>query len=132
MKKNELIEKLQEIQGNPEVVIYNGATGYCHSISKKYEEDLYVKYCEDHIFSNLKFEKMKERNSFDDLPEEMIIELRQKAKQMVKESIWDTPNPYHKKEDYKKYFGRNQKKVVIFNLLQKGITSFDRLGSYDC
>ena len=27
MKKNELIEKLQEIQGNPEVVIYNGATG---------------------------------------------------------------------------------------------------------
>lgn len=132
MKKNEMIAKLQEISGNPELVFFNGATGYCHSISKKAEEDLYVKYCEEHVFSNLKFEEMKARNSFDDLPEEVLANLRIKAKQIVKDSIWDIPNPYHKKEEYKKYFGKNQKKVVVFTLLEKGITGVDRLGSYEC
>lgn len=132
MKKNDIISRLQEMPGNPEVVFFNGATGYHHSVSKNIEEDVFVKYSEEHIFLKLQFKEMKSRNSFDDLPEEVLNFLREKAKKIVKETVWEVPNPHHKKEDYKEFFGKNQKKVIVFNLLPKGIAGFDRLGTFDC
>lgn len=132
MKKNELIKKLLKIDGDPEIVIYNGATDYCHSLDAKIEIDLFVKRSFEHFVSKLQFEEMKKRSSFDPLPEDVMKAINKKAKQKVKDEIWELPNPNYDEEEFKKTYGENQRKVIVLNMKKKGVCIFDRFGTYEC
>lgn len=127
MKKSELIKKLEEFDGDPEIVLWNNTTDTHHGISKV-EKDIYVRRSEEHIFSKLEFQEMKKRKSFHTLPDEVIKILRQEAKNLARNEKWDTPNRNIDPEEYKIIYGENQREVVVIEMKKRDEITFDRHG----
>mgnify|MGYP004625076555 CR=1 FL=1 len=110
--------------------MWNGFVGDYQKVSPNVEETLLFKECADSIFKNLVFEEMKNRKSFDELPEDIMIKLKEEAKEYASKREWDLRNPYFDNEAAKRVYGKNKKKVVILELKNRGKESFDRLGTF--
>lgn len=130
MKKSELIKKLNEINGDPEVLVWNGFVGDYQKVSSNVEETILFKECTDSIFKNLVFEEMKNRKSFDELPEDLMVKLRAEAKEYASKREWELRNLHFDDETAKRVYGKNKKKVVILELKNRGKEAFDRLGTF--
>lgn len=130
MKKSELIKKLNEINGDPEVLVWNGFVGDYQKVSSSVEETILFKECTDSIFKNLVFEEMKNRKSFDELPEDLMVKLRAEAKEYASKREWELRNLHFDDETAKRVYGKNKKKVVILELKNRGKEAFDRLGTF--
>lgn len=130
MKKSELIKKLNEINGDPEVLVWNGFVGDYQKVSSNVEETMLFKECADSIFKNLVFEEMKNRKSFDELPEDLMVKLRAEAKEYASKREWELRNLHFDDETVKRVYGKNKKKVVILELKNRGKEAFDRLGTF--
>lgn len=130
MKKSELIKKLNEINGDPEILVWNGFVGDYQKVSSNVEETLLFKECADSILKNLVFEEMRNRKSFDELPEEIMEKLKVQAKAYASKREWELRNEYFDDEMAKRIYGKNKKKVVILELKNRGKEAFDRLGTF--
>jgi hypothetical protein len=126
MKKNQLIEQLQKIKGNPEIKMWNGYVDDWMNIQLCEQE--FVKESEDFIRWSIEM-AWKERNQKWEIPEEAQIQIEEVIKKRLKNREWDLPNQYlQTKEDEERWYGKNKKKVVFINGKTRGKSIFDRLG----
>ena len=122
MKKNKLIELLQNIKGNPDIYLWNGFVQDFVDIDGKFVECTLVKETEEHIEACLVGEATRDNVVTD------YDNIKKDATKIYKELKWEFPNPYLDEEQYKRWYGKNQKKVVIIQAKVKGETTWDRLG----
>lgn len=121
MRKNQLIEILKNIKGNPEVMIWNGIVEDLQPISKEVVECKLYK---------LSFEGYKERVNLqrvyrENLPELLDDELKALYKKH-KIGQYDAFNYYAPDDNDKAY---NKKTVFVLEPKVTGKTHFDRLGT---
>jgi hypothetical protein len=122
MRKNKLIQLLQDIEGNPDILLWNGMVGDWMDIQKPIHQFLY-KMTLEHYLDTCKYESkrvLKDPNY--QLPEEEIARLTK----CYKTYSWED-NEWITQEDInnKKY---KCKKVVYLQHKPRGIKSWDRFG----
>jgi len=126
MKKNQLIEQLQKIKGNPEIKMWNGYVDDWMNIQLCEQE--FVKESEDFIRWNIEM-AWKERNQKWEIPEEAQIQIEEVIKERLKDRQWELPNQYlQTKEDEERWYAKNKKKFVLINGKTRGKSIEDRLG----
>ncbi len=126
MKKNQLIEQLQKIKGNPEIKMWNGYVEDWMNIQLCEQE--FVKESEDFIRWSIEMD-WKERNQKWEIPEEAQIRIEEVIKERLKDRQWELPNQYlQTKEDAELWYGKNKKKFVLINGKTRGKSIEDRLG----
>lgn len=126
MKKNQLIEQLQKIKGNPEIKMWNGYVEDWMNIQLCEQE--FVKESEDFIRWSIEM-AWKERNQKWEIPEEAQIQIEEVIKERLKDRQWELPNQYlQTKEDEERWYGKNKKKFVLINGKTRGKSIEDRLG----
>jgi hypothetical protein len=126
MKKNQLIEQLQKIKGNPEIKMWNGYVDDWMNIQLCEQE--FVKESEDFIRWSIEM-AWKERNQKWEIPEEAQIQIEEVIKERLKDRQWELPNQYlQTKEDEERWYAKNKKKFVLINGKTRGKSIEDRLG----
>ena len=124
MKKNTLIKLLQDIEGNPDIVVWNGFVEEYQHIDTDLLQCELVKETVEFREKNLITEWYLNNQSAI-IP---IDELSKLAKNLYKKDDWKLPNPYITKEEFKQWYGNKRKKVVILNLKKRNKTHSDRTG----
>ena len=126
MRKNDLIKLLQTIEGNPEIVLWNGLVGDYQNISSKLVEgDLVKKTLKCYLEHNRMVRCLKENNWQYQLTEEEVSYLTNVYKTFSYEQ-----NNFVTKEDIKEK--RYMKKRVIY--IQPKLQNkkyYDRLGTIE-
>ena len=108
MRKNDLIKLLQSLEGNPEIVMWNGFVGDYQNISTKLVEgDLVKQTLEDHLL-RCRHERATNKK---DWGYQLTQEEESKAKESYKEFGYEI-NPYVTEEDIKE--GRYRRKKVVY------------------
>ncbi len=125
MKKNKLIELLQNIKGNPDIKMWNGLVEDWMDISIVKGE--LVKRCEEHIRWSIEAE-WKQNNKSLEIPADVQQHLDEIIKQKVREEDWGFPNSYLDEEGKKRWYGKHKKKVVLIDAEPRNKTYADRLG----
>jgi hypothetical protein len=127
MRKSDLIKILTELEGNPDIVLWNGMVGDWMDIDKHLIEGTLVRQTLDGYIESVQLEQCVDRKDWDyKLPESEIAEL----KQLYKRNIGWEDNGFVTDEDVeKKRF--TQKRVVYINAKPRGVTFLDRLGSVE-
>ncbi len=125
MRKNQLIEQLQKIKGNPEIKMWNGLVEDWMNI--EIVECELVKQCAEHIRWGIEAE-WKKQNRSEEIPADVQQYLDQIIKEQIREEEWDFPNQYLDKEGEKRWYGKNRKKVVMIDAKRRNKTCADRLG----
>jgi hypothetical protein len=126
MKKNQLIEQLQKIKGNPEIKMWNGYVD--DWMNFHLVENILVKETEEHIRFGIEMQ-WKERNKTWEIPPDIQNELDAAVKYRLETDEWETPNEFlQTKEDWDKWYGKNVKRTVFINAKTRGKKSWDRLG----
>jgi hypothetical protein len=128
MKKNKLIEILQNIKGNPDIKVWNGYAEDWQNFDL-IEQEL-VKETEEFIRSRIEAD-WKVTNKNEIIPEEVQKELDKIITRQLKAREWEFANPYVSGERDKIWYGKNRKKVFLINAKARGKTTFDRLGDID-
>ncbi len=125
MRKNDLIKHLQNIKGNPEILLWNGLVGDWQHISPKIIESDLVKQTLEDFIKRCSHEEKRNRNDWDyELSEQELEEVKSDYKKFAK---WET-NDYVTIEDVKN--GYYKRKVVYYlQPVVKGETYHDRLGN---
>lgn len=130
MKKNKLIELLNSIDGNPEIVLWNGyASDYMH-IDPVIEPLVLKKESIEFIFICLKCEYCEINRTYD-IPESKINELKQRAEELHKKRDWEIPNQFLSKEEAKSWYGTKSRKLYILNAKMRNKTSYGMNRSSD-
>lgn len=122
MRKNDLINLLENIEGNPEIKLWNGFVRDWQDIDKTPVTIAIFKHSLDSYINTARMSGYAYRKAPRELSPQDVEELRKSYKNINYEI-----NPFVTEEDVK--LGRYKKKKII--LLQpkiKGQTSFDRLG----
>lgn len=113
MRKNDLIKRLQEIEGNPEIVVWNGFVEDYQPL-KGLSIQLIVKECRQFVTKCL-------ASSGEGTDKESVDEAMSYRK-------WGLPNQFIPPEQYKLWYGSNQQKVIMLSPGKRGEVSRDRLG----
>ncbi len=124
MRKNDLNKLLSDLEGNPEIVLWNGYTSDFMHIDGLVGGDL-VRMTWEHYLEMCRLEECSNRRDWTyQHSAEDIEELRKSFK---KNNEWE-PNEYVTQEDIqtKRY---KQKRIVYINAKRRGKTMYDRLGS---
>ena len=129
MKKSKLIELLQDIEGDPDIKLWNGFVGDWADIDPKFVEQELVKESWQHKYNCLVWEWQRDNNTFNPPPVGIDNELREYAKQQFKQQQWELPNPWVESKDYNEWYGKQKKRIVILNHKERGKTHSDRVGS---
>jgi len=125
MKKNDLIKKLQQIEGNPEIVLWNGMVGDWMPIGNLSEAYL-TKITKQYWLQSVNNERAINSKNWDyKIPEEDIPALEKQYRKFQWESNGFVSLNDIEKKRYKK------KKVVYIDAKVRGITTFDRLGGIE-
>ncbi len=114
MKKNDLIKLLCGIEGNPTIMLYNSLVDDVADVSNHVTELELVKESIDHIVSTLVHERMKERGTFDALPDEEMESIKAEARRIRSEMSYELPNRFVCDEDFERWYGKRTKKVLVF------------------
>lgn len=122
MKKNTLIKMLQEIEGNPEIVIWNGYVEDYMNIDKEITPITLVKETEDFLFNAIKHEWCQMNNTFDVPPEE-LDKIAARAKELHKNRQYDFENPYVTEEEYERWYGKKKLTKYMLSPKLRGKTS---------
>lgn len=124
MRKNDLIKLLTELEGNPEVVLWNGMVGDWMPIDSKLIEGELVKRTEQHFLETVRFEKCRDRQDWEyQLPEEEVAQL----KKSYRGHDWED-NDFVTDEDLTQKRWK-KKRVVYINAKKRGVSTWDRLGT---
>lgn len=122
MRKNDLIKMLQEIEGNPQIVIWNGYVDDYMDIEKETFKITLVKETEDFIFNGLKGEWSQMNKSWD-IPEDVLLRLRERAKEIHKKREHDFANPYVTEEEFESWYGKRSLTKYVISPKLRGKTS---------
>lgn len=125
MRKDKLIKLLQDIPGNPDVVIWNGLVGDWMDVGELAPTQL-VKESREFVSDALLAEDGLKRQ---DLTEEQIQQHAKELDHAMTYRKWELPNPYVEPEDMKKWYGTRRKNIVLISPKIKGETYGDRLGT---
>jgi len=106
MRKSKLIELLNNVPGNPEVVVWNGLVDDIVPI-KKLVVDQMVKESREYLT------RCHPPNEVEEL---------------LKQQIWEFPNSFVTLEEYTKHYGKRRKNVIILEPKVTGKTYSDRIG----
>jgi len=123
MKKNDLIKLLQSIEGNPNILIYNGFVEDYQDLDKEYIEDTLYKYDKTFIRNIINMERTHHGVLSNISDKEFDIRW--------KKEDWDFKNEFFGEENIKTRYGKNKKKVVLFNLKSRNKKVWDRMGSIE-
>lgn len=130
MRKNALIALLQEIEGNPEIVIWNGYVDDYMNIDKEMFSITLVKETEDFIFNGLKGEWSQMNKSWD-VPVEVLEKLRVRAKEIHKKREHDFANPYVTEEEFESWYGKKKLTKYVLAPKLRGKTSLGVFNAAD-
>lgn len=141
MKKNKLIELLQNIKGNPDIYLWNGYVSDFVDIEKELVEMILVKTSKDWLKRHITFEYVRDADKFQgvamedrflNLSEEDHLHIDQITETTYKRyhSGWEERNPNVSTEDFSDWYSA-KKKAYILNAKIKGKRIFDRLGNMD-
>jgi hypothetical protein len=127
MKKNKLIELLQSLEGNPDIVLWNGFVGDWMDIDATLVEGSLVKQPFAQYHMHVEFEEKRDRKDFTyTMPEAEITDLK---KSYAKYCVWES-NDFVTRDDIKA--GRYlEKKVFYINAKLRGVSTFDRHGTIE-
>jgi hypothetical protein len=127
MRKNQLIEQLQKIKGNPEIKMWNGFVEDWTNI--ELVECELVKRCKEYIRWGIE-EEWKQENRSWEIPADVQQHLDDLIKEQVKEEEWDFPNQFIKtEEESKRWYSKNRKKFVMIDAKKRNKSTYDRLGA---
>jgi RecA-family ATPase len=127
MRKNDLIKLLQELKGNPEVVLWNGYAGdYMHIDKKFIESDLCKPTLETAIMRYRHERCIDEKDWNYQLTQD---EIKDMTKCYRKNYEWEI-NRFVTTDDIKRKLYKS-KKIVVINAKRSGKTTFDRLGQVE-
>ena len=127
MKKNKLIELLQKIDGNPDIYLWNGFVSDWMDINPDFIESELVKESVGWKFECLKMEWCRDNNTFD-VPSEVLSSLNELAIKLASKEKWDFPNRYVEESEFKKWYGKSKKRIILIDSKRKGATYSDRIG----
>lgn len=127
MKKSKLIAMLNELKGDPDIVLWNGMVGDWMDISPKLVEGELVKQSLRQAVAMYEFERKRDTNNFDYvLTQKELNSMRSSYK---KNWNWED-NEFVTQEDIKE--GRYVKKRVVYiDAKKRGVHTWDRLGNID-
>lgn len=114
MYKNDLIEKLINIPGNPEIVLWNGYVEDYHSINQEIVEIEVVKYSRDYLAECLKLE------GIEPTPERIEADFE--------DQDWEIVNEFADSEQRQRWYGDNIKQLFVLSGKSRNKQTFDRLG----
>lgn len=125
MKKNDIIKMLQAIEGNPEIVLWNGYVGDFQHIDSNLVRGTLVKQTLSCYLETCRLAGCRDRNDFSyQLPEAEVEELKQLYKKVCKwEENWLVTENDIKEKRY------SQKTVFYLQGKLRGVTYSDRCGS---
>lgn len=123
MRKNDLIKLLSDIDGNPEIVLWNGYTQDFMKVDRLVESDL-VKMTKTHFLEMLRLEKCVDVK---DWSAQLTDEEANHGLECYRKNYEWEVNEYVTTDDIqsKRY---QRKRVVYINAKLRGKTMFDRLG----
>lgn len=130
MRKNQLIKLLQEIEGNPEIVIWNGYVDDYMNIDKETFKITLVKETEDFLFNALKHEWCQMNDTFD-VPEEQLVKIAARAKELHKKREYDFANPYVTEEEFERWYGKRSLTKYVISPKLRGKTSMGVFNACD-
>ena len=120
MRKNELIKILEGINGNPEVVIWNGYVGDYNSISSDVESIELVKNSREFLEAEINHQRSSE--GLGPISDSEMSDI-------MRSQEWDLPNRYVADSDMERWYGKRRKRIVVLEPAARGKKSFDRLGT---
>ena len=121
MTKNELIEKLQSIKGNPQITVWNGMVGDYHHIGNV--DELFL-YKEDVNFRLEGIAYQRQRDNRPAMTEEDIAEFKKDHKKQG----YEFPNQFLEEDQYKVWYGKNKKRIICIEPKPRGKSTWDRMG----
>jgi hypothetical protein len=126
MKKSKLIELLQNIKGNPDIMLWNGIVGDVVDLKPKLAEVRLVKQTQKFYLEMCRLQDCRDRKDWSyQMPKDEVERLTKSYKRIKYEE-----NPYVDKEDITK--GNYQQKIVyVFDAKLTGKTSYSRAGNID-
>ena len=119
MRKNKLIEILEGINGNPEVVIWNGYVGDYNHIGSDVELIELVKNSREFLETSINHQRSSE--GMGPISDSEMSDI-------MRSQEWDLPNMYVADSDMVRWYGKRRKRIVVLELAPRGKESFDRLG----
>ena len=125
MRKNQLIELLQGIKGNPEVMVWNGLVDDYMPLGSVDTNTLY-KQSIDFIYKKLVYDYQERNNSFDKPPVEIQEKFREKATALSKKETYELPNMYLDQDQFSDWYGNNKKTIISLNPKPTGKVSEGR------
>ena len=114
MRKNELIKRLNNIPGNPEVVIWNGYVEDYQQLSPTIKEAELVKLSKEFLAAFLSLNHTT--------PHQEDIDRAFRNQQ------WTFPNEFTNEEERQLWYGNHKKRILVLSGKLRGMTSHDRLG----
>lgn len=125
MRKNDLIKMLQDIEGNPEVLLWNGMVGDWMNIDKPVESDL-VKIEKGYFIESCRLRECRDRNDWQyQFSEDELADVEK----WYKRQEWED-NKFVTEEDIKEKRYR-KKRVLYLQAKKRGVSTFDRLGNIE-
>jgi hypothetical protein len=125
MKKNKLIALLNSIEGNPDIVLWNGFVNDYQDISTELIDDVLVKRTLQDYLQLVELERARDAKDWDrKLSEDEISALTKRYKQIAK---WEL-NDYITEDDIKQK-RYSAKKIVFLQAKLRGVDTFDRVGT---
>ena len=120
MRKNELIKILEGINGNPEVVIWNGHVDDYNNISRDVESIELVKKSREFLEAAINHQRSSE--GLGAISDSEMSDIMQSQE-------WDLPNRYVADSDMERWYGKKRKRIVVLEPVARGKKYFDRLGA---
>ena len=114
MRKNDLIKRLNNIPGNPEIVLWNGFVEDYQPISREIVEIKVAKHSKDYLAACLELEGVEpapERGEAD-----------------FKNQEWELINEFADVEQRQRWYGNNIKSLFVLSGKSRNKRTFDRLG----
>ncbi|MCV8616506.1 hypothetical protein ODU52_09670 [Escherichia coli] len=130
MKKNDLIKMLQEIDGNPEIVIWNGYVDDYMNIEKGLTKITLVKETEQFLQGALEHEWCERNNTFD-IPEDQRTKIAERAKELHKKREYDFQNPYVTEDEFNRWYGKKKLIKYVLSPKLRGKTSLGVFNAAD-
>ena len=128
MKKDKLIALLQEIDGNPDIYLWNGFVDDWVDIEPSLVKTEFVKHSKSHVAGLIRLQYMQQVGTFE-LTEQQEAEVSDIVENSYNKhyKAWDLPNRYVNDEQFKQWYDK-KKVVYLMNTKTKGVTYSDRIG----
>jgi hypothetical protein len=128
VKKDKLIALLQQIDGNPDIYLWNGFVDDWVDIEPSLVKTEFVKHSKSHVAGLIRFQYMQQVGTFE-LTEQQEVEVSKIVENSYNKhyKAWDLPNRYVSDEQFKQWYDK-KKVVYLINTKTKGVTYSDRIG----